>query len=996
MKNTPRFKMLMAMTATALMLCLSACSETQPVKQQPVAKAEQKPQAQDDRKGFAVAPRNTDEKQPPKEPILRIETGMHTAAIRRIGVDAKERVLVTGSVDKTVRVWDIATGELKKTLRVPIADGNEGKIGAVAISSDGKIIAAGGWTCLDWDKAASIYLFDTDTGAIISRIAGLSGGIDHLAFSKNGKYLAVTLYGKNGLRVYETQNWSLAYQDTDYGDTNWWAEFDDFGKLVTTSRDGFIRLYDNLFRLIDKQKPPGGNRPASACFSSDGQKIAVGFVDSTKIDVLSAKDLSYLYSPDNRSINNGYIASVAWSSDGEFLFAGGGYQNKTGINLIRKWSREGKGDYTDLPAARDAISDILSMKNNKIVFGAADPVFGIIDSDGRKTLFKESSIADYRDNLEGFMLSPDGNTVRFGYEQWGKRPAIFSTSSRTLSESEEKTGLVSPITQGLEISDWKYNLSPKLNGNAIKLDQYETSRSLAILPDKKSFLLGTEWFLRLFDSAGNQKWKMPVLATTWGVNISGDGKKAVAAFGDGTIRWYRMTDGRAMLSFFPHKDGKRWVMWTPSGYYTASPGGEDLIGWHINNGKDQSADFYPASRFRDTYYRPDITEKILVTLDEKEAIRLANEESGRRQQEVAIQQILPPKVIILSPQDGTELSNPEITVAYQADTPSDAPITEVKVLIDGRPLSDAKGFAVRQRETAQAKNEIRVRIPEKDCKVSVIAYNRHAASTESGVSLKWKGKTPAPDENILKPTLYVLAIGVANYKDTALQLKFAAKDAKDFAQVLEKQKGKLYRDVVTLVKQDATRADVLEGLEWIEKQTTSRDIAMVFLSGHGMNDDHGDYYFVPADVNPDKIKITGVPYSDIKNTVSKNITAKASLLFLDTCHSGNVWGEGRKGGMTDIVRIVNELSAVENGVVVFASSSGKQYSLEDAKWNNGAFTKALVEGLGGEADLFRNGEITISLLDAFICKRVKELTGGRQTPVNNKPNSITDFPIAVK
>ena len=40
----------------------------------------------------------------PQQPILRIEAGMHTAAIRRIGVDSENRYLVTGSYDKSVRV----------------------------------------------------------------------------------------------------------------------------------------------------------------------------------------------------------------------------------------------------------------------------------------------------------------------------------------------------------------------------------------------------------------------------------------------------------------------------------------------------------------------------------------------------------------------------------------------------------------------------------------------------------------------------------------------------------------------------------------------------------------------------------------------------------------------------------------------------------------------------------------------------------------------------
>ena len=48
----------------------------------------------------------------------------------------------------------------------------------------------------------------------------------------------------------------------------------------------------------------------------------------------------------------------------------------------------------------------------------------------------------------------------------------------------------------------------------------------------------------------------------WAVNISGDGQKAIAALGDGTIRWYNLSTGELLLTFFPHTDGKRWVAWT--------------------------------------------------------------------------------------------------------------------------------------------------------------------------------------------------------------------------------------------------------------------------------------------------------------------------------------------------------------------------------------------------------------------------------------------------
>lgn len=92
---------------------------------------------------------------------------------------------------------------------------------------------------------------------------------------------------------------------------------------------------------------------------------------------------------------------------------------------------------------------------------------------------------------------------------------------------------------------------------------------------------------------------------------------------------------------------------------------------------------------------------------------------------------------------------------------------------------------------------------------------------------------------------------------------------------------------------------------------------------------------------------------------------------------------------------MNELTSAESGAVVFASSTGNQYSVENPAWNNGAFTKAVVEGISGKADYAGKGRITINMLDLYISERVKELTKGQQTPTTTKPQTIPDFPIAV-
>jgi len=311
--------------------------------------------------------------------------------------------------------------------------------------------------------------------------------------------------------------------------------------------------------------------------------------------------------------------------------------------------------------------------------------------------------------------------------------------------------------------------------------------------------------------------------------------------------------------------------------------------------------------------------------------------------------------------------------------------------VDGRPIG--RGLTIKEIQKDQAIQTTRAPIPEKDTEISIIAENRNAASEPATVSLKWSKKVKE-DEFTIKPKLYVLAIGVSKYEDKNLTLQFAAKDASDFAASLLLQKGGLYRDVVVKVLTDekATKDEIIDGFEWISKETTSNDVAMVFLAGHGINDSGGVYYFLPVNANLERLRRTAVPFTEMKNTVTS--LAGKTILFIDTCHAGNVMGA--RAVAPDITGIVNELASAENGAVVFASSTGKQYSFEDPTWGNGAFTKATVEGINGKADYTGKGKITINMLDLYISERVKELTKGKQTPATAKPKTIPDFPLALK
>ena len=124
---------------------------------------------------------------------------------------------------------------------------------------------------------------------------------------------------------------------------------------------------------------------------------------------------------------------------------------------------------------------------------------------------------------------------------------------------------------------------------------------------------------------------------------------------------------------------------------------------------------------------------------------------------------------------------------------------------------------------------------------------------------------------------------------------------------------------------------------------------MVFLAGHGFRGDRQEYYFLPHDGNPEEPEVTAVRDFEIRDFLSK--VAGKTLLFLDTCHSGGLRpGRGPTDALPDVTKFANELADADAGVIVFASSTGRERALELDAFQHGAFTQALLEGIGGAAD----------------------------------------------
>ena len=247
-----------------------------------------------------------------------------------------------------------------------------------------------------------------------------------------------------------------------------------------------------------------------------------------------------------------------------------------------------------------------------------------------------------------------------------------------------------------------------------------------------------------------------------------------------------------------------------------------------------------------------------------------------------------------------------------------------------------------------------------------------------------------------EPQTYVVAVGVESYKDANIStLKCSVGDAKAFAEAF--LKAGVPAANVTLLTSDQTdhdrlprKSDILFALQRYRGKAVEADTLIFFFAGHGVEQD-GQAWLLTFDSVREQLADTAVPESSIRETLGR--MRGKSLLFIDTCFAGNALGTFRSASR-ELARLANELASSENGVVVFASSSGRQLSEERDEWGNGAFTKSVVEGLSGKADLTRTGRITFKALDFYVSEEVRRLTSGRQTPVTISPAGVPDFTVA--
>jgi WD40 repeat protein len=469
--------------------------------------------------------------QPIGKPLVGHEDWVSSVAFSPDG-----KRIVSGSRDKTLRMWDASTGQ---PIGKPLV-GHEDWVSSVAFSPDGKRIVSG-----SIDKTLRVW--DVSTGQPIGKpFEGQADVVTSVAFSPDGKRIV------SGSRDKTIRMWDASTGQpilSLFGHEGWVnsVAFSPDGKrVVSGSSDNTVRVWDESSGQPIGQPFQGHEFDVySVAFSSDGKRIVSGSWDKTVRvwDVSSGQPIGKPFQG-----HKSYVNSVAFSPDGKRVVSG------SSDNTVRVWD-ESSGQPIGQPIGKpyqgqgfDVYSVAFSPDVKRIVSGRRDSTFWIWDASTGQPI--GNPFVGHEDWVSSVAFSPDGKrivsgsrdkTLRMwdasagqpigkpfvGHEDWVSSVAFSPDGKRIVSGSSDNTVRVWDASSGQPI------------GSPFQGHEQEVS-SVAFSPDGRRIVSGSrDKTLRMWDASTGQPIGKPLVGhEDWvsSVAFSPDGKRIVSGSRDNTVR----------------------------------------------------------------------------------------------------------------------------------------------------------------------------------------------------------------------------------------------------------------------------------------------------------------------------------------------------------------------------------------------------------------------------------------------------------------------------
>jgi|SRR5579872_5317678 len=609
-------------------------------------------------------------------------------------------------------------------------------------------------------------------------------------------------------------------------------------------------------------------------------------------------------------------------------------------------------------------------------------------------------------------FSPDGRMILSG--------SLFQTarlwdvgSGRELHQLKGLTGLVNSVAFSpdgqiaLTTSD-DTRLWDALSGRQLLQIKGPAGKSAAFSPDGRLILTGNyDKTARLLDVATGRELRK-FSGHTEVVNsavFSPDGRLVLTGSGDTTARLWNSASGDVLVSMISFADGE-WLTVTPEGFFDASSpkAAENL---NVIRGLE----VYSIDQFRDALYRPDLV-KAKIAGDSDGLVKAAAAKLGLNQ---VVDSGNAPRVAITSPEDGSSgTSGNEIRVEATVMEQGGG-IGRIEWRLNGQAIGiEPRGFERIQNGpssasgagvgTSAVRTSQKIMLEAGDNLIEVVAYNARGlvASQPSRIAIRATG--PAA---VVKPRLFVLAVGVNDYYDGRLKLNFAVPDAPSVAASFEKAAAGLYENVkaLTVLDTDVTRANLEKVFVRLASDVKPADVFVFFVAGHGRTLE-GHYYFLPQDFryrDQSSFAENGLSQEQWQKWISM-IQARKSVLIYDTCESGSVVSDGLAVASRGLQRVEEQAVAYQKlqdatGRTILAASTDTQAALEGYR-GHGVFSYVVMEALEN-AQTNANGLIEIAGLISYIDDKVPDVScqafHQRQIPQNKMvgSNFVIAKPIAI-
>ena len=256
-----------------------------------------------------------------------------------------------------------------------------------------------------------------------------------------------------------------------------------------------------------------------------------------------------------------------------------------------------------------------------------------------------------------------------------------------------------------------------------------------------------------------------------------------------------------------------------------------------------------------------------------------------------------------------------------------------------------------------------------------------------------------------KPNLYLITIGINQYKNPKYNLNYAQADADAVEKVIKGSSASLFKEVISYpIRNDkAIKGNIIKAFDEIKKRSLEQDVLFVYYAGHGVMSEGGqkarEFFIIPYDITQlygrDELLFEKAISAEEMKSYAQSINAQKQVFILDACQSaGALESVAARGAMEE--KAIAQM-ARSTGTFWITASGSNQFATEFEKLGHGVFTYALLEGVKGQADANGDQKLTIRELSTYIENKVPELSE-QFKGLSQFPSAYSfgnDFPIVI-